>query len=95
MDYGKTSDSMVGSDKMGDLKMREDRVNNLYHSAKDLAFRTSEIADRVYGALPEAGMAVDSDNDTRGAMGCLDAQLDMAEAALRGAHDQIARLQDL
>jgi hypothetical protein len=82
-------------DRMGDLKMRMERVTDLYHSAKELGRRTSEIADRVYGPVPEAGMGVDTVNDPSGSMGSLDVQLDMLEGALRGAHDQIARLQDL
>jgi hypothetical protein len=89
------SGDKCGSDKMGDLKMREDRITDLYHSTKDLTRRTSNIADRVYGSLPEACMGVDTVNDPSGSMGSLDVQLDMLEGALRGAHDQIARLQDL
>ena len=94
MDYEKTTDSCA-PDKMGDLKMRMERVNSLYHIAKDLGQRTSEIADRVYGPAPDNTRESSGKDVKSGDMRDLDVQLDMLEAELRGAHDQIARLQDL
>jgi hypothetical protein len=99
MDDGKlgSGSDVCSPTQQPEISMRSDLINDAMHSARVLGERLNEIADRLFGPLPEtsAKAAAGDPPDREGHLGEMDSQLGMLRRTLDQAHGQLNRIQSL
>jgi hypothetical protein len=99
MDNGKLGSGSdgCGPSQQHEISMRSDRINDAMHSARVLGERINEIADRLFGPLPETSTkeVAGDPPDREGHLGEMDSQLGMLRMTIDQAHGQLNRIQSL